>query len=58
MIAVKQKSLTRIIRTIQPIRILKLLHVQSEDDHGVDVPDFVIFRKRKHRIRLLCHPVI
>ena len=54
---IKNKPARGIVRAVQPIGILKLLDVQTKDNHGIDKTDPVSIRKRQDSKRLLCLPV-
>ena len=40
------KTLFRSIWTIHPVSVLKIINIQSKNDHGIDTTDPVMLRKR------------
>ena len=58
MFPVKQQPLPGIPGTVQPVGILKLLHIQAKHDHRIHVPDPVVLRERQHRVWLRLLPVV
>ena len=54
--AVKQMAVFRIVGAVYPVCIFKILDVQSEHDHGIDVTDLIGLRKRQNRIGFLRPP--
>ena len=45
---VKNQPLFRLVGTVHPVGILKLLNIQLEDDHGIDIADAVVPGERQN----------
>ena len=54
---VKDFALFRLIGSVYPVGVLKILNVQLEDDHGVDVADAVVLGEGQHGEGRLLLPV-
>ena len=52
-IFIKKQPLLGIIGTVHAVSILKIIDIKPEDNHGIHLPDLVIFRERDHRIGLI-----
>jgi len=47
---VEQQPLFRIIGTVNPVGIFKILYLQTKNHHGIYVTDFIFLRKRQNSV--------